>query len=763
MTPPSWLRRDGVVAGAMIALLIVVVGITVRELLASAPDRLPGTDAGIHYTWEVYTRSALSSGRLPYWNPYQYAGMPHLADSQMMVLYPPALLLRWLPPAAFLSWMAALHLVIGGAGALFLGRVLGLRWLAAAVAAVAVSVGGSAGPWLHNGHLLILNCVAWLPWALGASILTVRRQDLLPHPMLPIVMGLQLLAGYPQGTLYISAVVTLYFLYSAVWPDREPGSAARWRPLGQLAVAGALSLGLAAIQILPLATLGAVATRTAGLSYEDAVRGGWTAGDLTTFFRPNPVASDRAAYVGWLLACAVPLAVLDRRRRRIVVFLAGIAVAAVALAFGDNLPFYRLDLTLFPGFRIPGRALFVATLSFAMLGSIGLASLVARLTNRRRVQTVALTAALLLVAADLTTFASAAVETVPADSGSELRRWLGPPDGGRAISLCERRIARGAFSLAERASISGPLGMNLRDYVQWLNMVDSGDRPSDALGTVTIRRDLLDVSNVTTVVACEPLDAPSLTLVSEVDAIRVYRNDAAWPRAVWTCAAPTMSRDDVLTRLRRGRYRGITLDDAPVVSVRWASSAPDALRARLEMAYSLGEGVHRDGSTWRYVLRDASPANVRALVGDPHVEDTHGVDRQTGTVAPPDEERTDASATGMETVIGTSPCADQGRADVRLSDQPDGRVVVNVEAPVDGYVFLSEPFYPERAGFVDGRRVDLLRANIAFVAVPVPAGQHQVELRLVPSRFQAGLAVTTLTAGMWAVLVVTGRRRSRAR
>ena len=49
----------------------------------------------------------------------------------------------------------------------------------------------------------------------------------------------------------------------------------------------------------------------------------------------------------------------------------------------------------------------------------------------------------------------------------------------------------------------------------------------DTEGVFPARRDLLDAANVSLIYSCAPLEAPSLTLVSQVDEIYTYRNDAA--------------------------------------------------------------------------------------------------------------------------------------------------------------------------------------------------------------------------------------------
>ncbi len=66
------------------------------------------------------------------------------------------------------------------------------------------------------------------------------------------------------------------------------------------------------------------------------------------------------------------------------------------------------------------------------------------------------------------------------------------------------------------------------------------------------------------------------------------------------------------------------------INVRW-TQASDQQRRERESRYGLAEGTERDG-TWSYQLRDASSANIEALVRDPFVDDTHGVDRVRFTV-----------------------------------------------------------------------------------------------------------------------------------
>lgn len=819
----GWRSRSlpGVVILAALALLVVVM---MGDVLRTGSSRLPGRDAGNLYVWEMYTRSVLAAGRLPHWNPHHFAGTPHLADTLTTVFYPPAMLFRWVPPIPFLGWMAALHIWLGAAGVLFLSRVLGVRWLAATAAALAMMLGGSVGGWLYNSHLLLIYCTAWLPWCLGLAILSVRRQRLLPHPALVVVLALQFLAGYLQGSLYIAGTVAAYYVYSVFWP--EPGStgAVRSRSLGQLAILGVLTAGATAFQLAPTVRLVAEAARWTGLPYRDAAEGAWTLSDLATVFfpfhgvsqePPHRYIGDRVVYVGWVLACLVPFALLDPARRRIVVFFGLIAAGAAMLALAYAFPFYRLHHAIFPGLRVPGRLLFIANVSLAVLGAIGLERFVQLASTRswraialggtittsavaasaaavwaggavsdlppahlwpwlsvmagvglviagalaaRGACRAALVVALALMAVDLNAYSGDHTETVPIESAAELRTWLGVPDGGRAITLCENRVGAGGLLINRQPGLDGLAGVYLDDYADWAYIAKMGDAPPDdglfrrvgSEGLFPARRDLLDFANVTTIFSCEPLDVPSLTLVSHSASIYRYRNLSAWPRATWTCEAERLPRDVVVRKLLDFRYdHNRRLQRRHVVKVRWARGTSDEQRRKTEADHGLIDGTRREDDTWQYVYADPSTSNGIALIQDRSVEDTAGIDRGTGAVI--EQPEAAGSATGPpELLIGTADCRDRGRVRVVSLDQPDGYVRVQVDAPVRGLVFFSEPYYSERQATVDGKPVRPLKTNLAFTSVPVPAGRHEIELRMVPRSFHWGLGISVLTLVVWA-------------
>jgi hypothetical protein len=63
------------------------------------------------------------------------------------------------------------------------------------------------------------------------------------------------------------------------------------------------------------------------------------------------------------------------------------------------------------------------------------------------------------------------------------------------------------------------------------------------------------------------------------------------------------------------------------IHVKWSATVDGALRQQLEARYGLALPDPKEGRTFGYALTDRSTENIRSLVLDPAVEDTHQIDR----------------------------------------------------------------------------------------------------------------------------------------
>jgi len=78
-------------------------------------------------------------------------------------------------------------------------------------------------------------------------------------------------------------------------------------------------------------------------------------------------------------------------------------------------------------------------------------------------------------------------------------------------------------------------------------------------------------------------------------------------------------------------------------------------------------------------------------------------------------------------------------------------VTIGVTADQNGLVVLNETYYPGWAVEVDGMGAPVIRANYAFMAVPVSPGRHTVRFRFAPAPVRQGGALSGI-----AVLLIAG-------
>jgi len=75
-------------------------------------------------------------------------------------------------------------------------------------------------------------------------------------------------------------------------------------------------------------------------------------------------------------------------------------------------------------------------------------------------------------------------------------------------------------------------------------------------------------------------------------------------------------------------------------------------------------------------------------------------------------------------------------------------VVATVSAPSDGWLLLSDTWYPGWEATVDGEPAPLQRADILFRAVAVPAGEHRVEWIFRPRSYRQGVVLSGAALGV---------------
>ena len=220
-------------------------------LIAEFPEVIFGSssffyrDFGLFsYPTAYYARESLWRGEIPLWNPLNSCGIPFLAQWNTGVCYPLSIVWLLFPMPWSVNFFCILHLFLAGA-AMWL---LAWRWtenrFAASVAGLAFA---SSGVMMNNvmffSHLAAL---AWMPlvilrleeaWSQGGRAVVIAA----------LVAATQMLAGSPEITLFT------WLLAASLWAGQifwNPMRAAD-KPLLRFCDVALLVTGMCAFQLLP--------------------------------------------------------------------------------------------------------------------------------------------------------------------------------------------------------------------------------------------------------------------------------------------------------------------------------------------------------------------------------------------------------------------------------------------------------------------------------------------------------------------------------
>lgn len=365
-----------------------------------------------HIDWML---ASLAQGEWLGWNPGMQFGLPFLADPNFQVFYPPTWLLLIVSPENFYAFLVIGHAVLAGVGVACLLRSCGFE-RGALTGAVTMAL---SGPFVSMASLWHHYCgAAWIPWAVWG----VRRLALSSGGSwapLAVILSLQALAGSAES-LVMSGVLSL-----ATQAPRL-----RSRPtLSRLVLAAVVGGCVASVQWMPTAVL---LSSSARKDFSIDAKLGWSlpprnslqlvvAGDPRTrevvfdnLSEPMEDAEVPLLVGPYLGAFALPLALMGARL--LPAYLA-VGLAALLGSFGRYLPAPLPSLLTILPFRYPTKALALVAVTFAILVGAGAHALLSRQAPAVGVWARRLNAVLTLGIA-----ASGVLVTLPGDPGARVAR-----------------------------------------------------------------------------------------------------------------------------------------------------------------------------------------------------------------------------------------------------------------------------------------------------------------------------------------------------
>jgi hypothetical protein len=676
------------------------------------------------------------------------------------------------------------------------GRAAGLDRFPALIGALALEGSGFLVARAALFPSIVLT-FSWLPiWLWRAEALIRSKHWARIHNTLWLAMtlGLGLLAGHAQTAFYGGLLLAAYLLLRTTQEgeigrggDRERGrngSASRFTPyvsrltfyasrFTPYALALFVALGFAAIQLLPTAELMVLSQRSSGADYEIAMTYSMWPWRLITLAAPdffgNPGRGnywgyatywEDAAYMGVLpLLLAIHAVVAGGKgaggrgskgaegQRRTVTFWLAVAIFSLVLAMGKNTPIFPFlfrHVPTFDLFRSPARWLAVTTVALAalaawgaqrwprghaerrrgalavvvggalLLGGLGGPRLVAHMPNTFGPATarlgvmLAVCGALTLLRRDTSYWQAAVVTFLALDLlifgwplTPTVERELYHGDTATANDLGHETgpLTRRTYWPTDPANPASTYDAEYRVKFDYFTFDDFGPRDADHWREV--REALLPNTGMLDDVAA----------VNNFDPLLVGRYVDLLEAAVET---PALLRVMGATHVLSDQAWA----EAPAIS----GHSPATL-------YRLPQSL---GRAW--VVPDARhlPSDeMLAALADPAFDPT------------------------AEVLLEGTASAERGTDDnleprLVLQDTPN-RVKIRVTLNAPGYLVLSDTWYPGWRASVDGQPAQLFRANYAFRAVRLEAGEHAVEMVYRPPSLLVGGAISLAT---WMLLIV---------
>lgn len=690
-----------------------------------------------------YYRDCFWRGEVPLWNPLNNCGLPFMAQWNTMVFYPGSLIYLLLPLPWSLNLFCLLHLYFGGLGIFFLAR----RWsgsnFAAAFAGLVFTFNGLA---LHC--LMWPNNVAalgWMPWIL---MLVERAWSRGGWSLLPAVLAgtCQFMAGAPEAFLFTWIVTAFVWLAHAI---THRGDIVRSFLRFTTIVLGVVAMS--AVQLLPLLELIQHSQRSEAFDTGSWAMSPWGwANLLVPLFRTIPSISGVPFQIGqaWtssyyfgVVTLLLALVAVVRLRNARVWTLVALVIIGLVLALGDSgyaWPWLKTHVGALGFMRFPVKLVFLVVMPLTLLAALGAAELLRKPPVAQTITSSSKSAAPISARV-------IGLLTVAMVCGIAFILWVAwrhPSEEQNTTATLWNGAMRALFLLV------------LAGGLEWMRRTD-GRR----LALVSCAWLGIVLADFLTHVPWQNPTISAPMLEPRLTELQPLREQAPW------------SHYRLMPSLAAGRY----LHQSPVTTV-----ANSYLARRMGQSHNLNllEGLAKPDGFFSLYLAAQQEVQFKLYLDELSIRepiaDAMAItfmtapgklfewSARTNPLAIVSAGQAPVFLAAAETLRAMAEEKFDPRSTVFLPTSAQGKVKAlrtagasvavegvhshemnfKVTTPSPAMVTISHSAYPAWKAYVDGVPVSLWRANHAFQAVEVPAGEHRVRLRYEDKMFRIGAMIS---------------------
>jgi len=724
----------------------------------------------LHLPVKDYLFSRLQNFQLPLWDPYTLSGRPFLADPQTGVFNPFNLLILpfWQP--GNLNWnfwllevQAIFSVFLGGVFIYLLMKYYRIGLAGRLISSLIFIFGG-----FTTGHLIhpnIVQTVIWLPLIFLFYQRALREEKTKFAILSGIFLALAILAGHSQMIYYLFLFLGVYFLYFFFFQSRGK----KLFQLGFLLLIIILvGLGLSSIQLIPSLELALSSGRMESgySSYQFASSYSlppvhWLIASFLPHFFPNTEAGaqllgiyaccpwEYTSYLGTISLVLIILGLisksspLPKKRDKAALFgcrysdvpirqglripLFGcekwffflIFIFSLIVSFGYFTPLYQLLYNYLPGFalfRVPARFLFFVQFAGAILAGFGLNYLLKNYSITKKILRWGLISFLFLI---LLLIYLISFQSQPFFS------WLKwPKIVKQDFLIFSLSFLAGIFILSlglisrklQKIAVYGLIIILFAELVLigqnfWFifGRYPANQTYSERIETGTFKRNLSDY---------RVLSRPALPL----NAGLIYR-------------IPTLEGWQSLVSSRYNHLLGVDfLYPTTEIDLNRNKKIIDLLNTRyliFDSANNLRIVENNDALPRAFFVSQAENILPAGKILEEMKKTDYDPRQKIYLEEPPNLTKSEPEVVG------------QNQVEI-INYQPE-KIVLKADLQNNGWLFLSEVFYPGWQAFVDKEKTKIYRANYLFRSLPISAGIHQIEFVFKPKSFKIGLIISLIT------------------
>lgn len=677
------------------------------------------------YPWKHFTIHQIKeTGQIPFWNPYNFGGNPHVANFQSAIFSPFTLLFFLFSFVDAWSLIVLSQPLLAGLFMYLFLRELKVGQVGSVFGSVTFMFSGFMVVWMAYGTLSM--ALAFLPLALFALekfFHTEKKRYLL---LISFSLATSFFSGHFQTSLYVGLLVFSYLLYkSLIIKDRKVILPAYFFYFFGIAVS--------LLQIIPTIFL-----------YQESIRsdsiyqgGGIPLHYLITMIAPdfygNPVTrndwfgtyAEWSSFVGIIPFIFTFIAFIRRKFHETIFF--GLA-SMITLVLSTQTPVLQLlTATKIPVFAtsIPSRIISLFSFSFAVLGAFGLDSFLndAKKLNLKKYVLLFVILGIVLLQIWLLLFV---MRVLPDDKNMlAIKNFILPTFlysvffGVTILSLIQKN--KNAVVMSSIILLLLASGDSLRFASKWMPF-DSRELVFPNVPVIDAMQKNIGNGRVFGNIGTEVVTYYKLPSLEGYDPLYVERFGEFIQSAVTGEYQP--AQRSVVRLNRRGAYTDRVLDITGVTLI-----FHPVADTNQSWAYPVWQGGNRYTILYqddRFQLFQNTEAITRAHLFYNYevIADNKAIIKRFYSEDFDFRNSLILEEQPEDFVSNTSHTPKNSKAEI-VSYLPN-EIVISVKTEKPGLLFLSDTFYPKWKATVNGIEAKIYRADYTFRAVIVPAGTSRV-------------------------------------